>query len=55
MLFDAYDERLTVDFHAYEADGRLRWNDGCAALPAAAVRQGRGGDAAPGRGDTVSG
>jgi Hint domain len=36
MLFEADDDRLTVGFHAYEADGHLRWTDGCAALPAAA-------------------
>jgi hypothetical protein len=36
MLFDAADERLTVGFHAYEADGRLRWTDGHAELPAEA-------------------
>jgi hypothetical protein len=36
MLFDAADDRLTVGFHAYEADGNLRWTDGCAELPAAA-------------------
>jgi hypothetical protein len=35
-LFDAAADRLTVGFHAYEVDGRLRWTDGCAALPAAA-------------------
>jgi Hint domain len=34
MLFDAADERLTAGFHAYEADGRLRWTDGYAELPA---------------------
>ena len=36
MLFDADDDRLTVGFHAYEADCNLRWTDGCAELPAAA-------------------
>ena len=36
MLLDADDDRLTIGFRAYEADGRLRWTDGCAALPAAA-------------------
>jgi hypothetical protein len=35
MLFDAGDDRLTVGFHAYEADSHLRWTDGCAELPAA--------------------
>jgi hypothetical protein len=58
MLFDAGDERLTTGFHAYEADGHLRWTDGCAELPAKAfarVRQGRGGDALPGRGDAIPG
>jgi fibronectin-binding autotransporter adhesin len=34
MLLDAADERLTVGFHAYEADSRLRWTDGYAELPA---------------------
>ena len=33
-LFDAADERLTVGFHQYEADGHLRWTDGYAELPA---------------------
>jgi hypothetical protein len=33
MLLDAADDRLTVGFHAYEADCQLRWTDGCAALP----------------------
>jgi hypothetical protein len=33
MLLDAADERLTVGFHAYEADSRLRWTDGYAELP----------------------
>jgi hypothetical protein len=36
MLFDAADDRLTVGFHAYEADRNLGWTDGCAHLPAAA-------------------
>ena len=36
MLFDAADDRLTVGFHAYEADCHLRWTDGYAELPAAA-------------------
>jgi hypothetical protein len=36
MLLDAADDRLTVGFHAYEADGHLRWTDGCAELPAEA-------------------
>jgi hypothetical protein len=36
VLFDADDDRLTVGFHAYEADCRLRWTDGYAELPAAA-------------------
>ena len=36
MLLDPDDDRLTIGFRAYEADGRLRWTDGCAALPAAA-------------------
>jgi hypothetical protein len=36
MLFDADDDRLTVGFHAHEADCNLRWTDGCAALPVAA-------------------
>jgi hypothetical protein len=35
-LFDAADERLTVGFHTYEADGHLRWTDGYAELPAEA-------------------
>jgi hypothetical protein len=35
-LFDAAADRLTVGFHAYEADCNLRWADGCAELPAAA-------------------
>jgi hypothetical protein len=34
MLFDASDERLAKGFHAYEADGHLRWTDGYAELPA---------------------
>jgi hypothetical protein len=33
MLLDAADDRLTVGFHAYEADCQLRWTDGCAVLP----------------------
>jgi hypothetical protein len=36
MLLDADDERLTVGFHEYEADGHLRWTDGHAELPAEA-------------------
>jgi hypothetical protein len=36
MLLDAADDRLTVGFHAYEADCHLRWTDGCAELPAEA-------------------
>ncbi|WP_158933022.1 Hint domain-containing protein [Acidisphaera sp. S103] len=36
MLLNADDDRLTVGFHAYEADGHLRWTDGRAQLPAAA-------------------
>jgi hypothetical protein len=36
MLFNADDERLTVGFHAFEADCNLCWTDGCADLPAAA-------------------
>ena len=39
MLFHAADERLAVGFHAYEADGDLRWTDGYAELPAAAFAQ----------------
>jgi hypothetical protein len=31
---NAADERLTVGFHQYEADGHLRWTDGYAELPA---------------------
>jgi hypothetical protein len=38
-LFDAADERLTVGFHAYEADGHLRWTNGYAELPAAVLAQ----------------
>jgi antigen 43 len=36
MLLDAVDDRLTVGFHAYEADCRLRWTGGYAELPAEA-------------------
>jgi hypothetical protein len=36
MLLDADDDRLTVGFHAYEADCHLRWTDGRGELPAAA-------------------
>jgi hypothetical protein len=39
MLFEADDERLTVGFHAYEADCHLRWTDGYAALPIEAFAQ----------------
>jgi hypothetical protein len=35
-LLDAADERLTVGFHAYEADCHLRWTDGYAELPSEA-------------------
>jgi hypothetical protein len=36
MQIDDADDRLTVGFHAYEADCQLRWTDGRAELPAAA-------------------
>jgi hypothetical protein len=37
LLFDAADNRLTAGFHAYEAEGHIRWTDGYAELPAAAL------------------
>jgi hypothetical protein len=57
VLLDADDERLTAGFHAYEPsdrslDRRLR---GTARRDVRAVRQGRGGDTASGRRNTVSG
>ena len=32
-MIEAEDERLTVGFHAFEADNGLRWTDGDAAIP----------------------
>ena len=39
MVIEADDDRLCNGFHAYEADGRLRWTDGNAALPADLFKQ----------------